>query len=125
MLHKLIAKRFNLRVSKIINTHYHYDHTQGNVEYPEAEIYAYRNVPDLMRKRDGDWWATRSAAMPTNLVDDTGTIDVGSQKLALFHPGPAHTQGDLYIVLRRDGKDIVVTGDIVFNTYYPMMDMGE
>jgi glyoxylase-like metal-dependent hydrolase (beta-lactamase superfamily II) len=43
----------------------------------------------------------------------------------LFHPDPAHTQGDLYVVIERAGKVVVVTGDIVFNTYYPMMDMGE
>jgi glyoxylase-like metal-dependent hydrolase (beta-lactamase superfamily II) len=125
LLRRWISKHFEVPVSMIVNTHYHYDHTQGNTEYPQAAIYAYQNVPALMRKRDGDWWSKHQAAMPTNLVGDVTTIRVGSQPILLVHPGGAHTQGDLYVVVHRDDKDVVATGDIVFNTYYPMMDLGE
>ena len=93
--------------------------------YPGVVIYAYRNVPDLMRERDGSWWSEHREAMPTKLVGDETTIQVGSQPVMLVHPGAAHTQGDLYVVVHRDNKDVVATGDIVFNTYYPQMDLGE
>ena len=43
----------------------------------------------------------------------------------LTHPGPAHTQGDLWAYLRTGDKEIVATGDLVFHTYYPMMDLLE
>jgi len=125
LLRRWISKHVDIPVSMIVNTHYHYDHTQGNTQYPRAVIYAYQNVPDLMRKRDGAWWSQHQAAMPTKLVGDEATIRVGSQPVLLVHPGPAHTQGDLYAVIHRDDKDVVATGDIVFNTYYPMMDLGD
>jgi cyclase len=125
MLKNLISRTINVPVSKVVNTHYHYDHTQGNVEYPGVEIYAYRGVPDLMRKRDSDWWSAHINAMPNIAVGDSETIRIGAQEVTLVHPGPAHTIGDLYVFLQRGGKDVVATGDIVFNTYYPMMDLGE
>lgn len=123
---------FQKRISKIgapvtivVDTHYHYDHTQGNTNYPGARIYAYKIVPDLMRKRDADWWNSHQSGIPTELVDGSRTIKVGAQDVVLTHPGPAHTRGDLYVYLRRGDKEIVATGDLVFNTYYPFMDLGE
>ena len=125
MLKKWISKNMDVPVSMIVNTHYHYDHTQGNVEYPGVKIYAFRNVKELMLKRDGDWWSKHIRAMPSELVGDLTTLHVGSQSVILVHPGAAHTQGDLYVVVHRNGRDVVATGDILFNTYYPMMDLGD
>ncbi|MDQ3803499.1 MAG: MBL fold metallo-hydrolase [Acidobacteriota bacterium] len=109
----------------VVNTHYHYDHTQGNTDYPGAKIYAYRTVPDLMRRFDNDWWKDHAAGIPTQLVDGEGRVRVGGQEVVLTHPGPAHTRGDLWAYLRRGDKEIVATGDLVFHTYYPFMDLGE
>ena len=123
-LRKTVADDFG-PVTIVVDTHYHYDHTQGNSNYPQAKIYAYKTVPDLMRKRDPDWWKDHQGAIPTELVDDTRTIQVGAQNIVLTHPGPAHTQGDLWAYLRTGDKEIVATGDLVFHTYYPMMDLLE
>jgi glyoxylase-like metal-dependent hydrolase (beta-lactamase superfamily II) len=125
MLRRLIRRKTHTAVTLIVNTHYHYDHTYGNVEFPLARIYAYRNVPVLMRLHDGDWWSKHRDSMPTVLVGEESELSAGSQQVMLVHPGTAHTAGDLYLVLHRNGKDIVATGDLVFNTYYPMMDLGE
>ena len=112
-------------VTIVVNTHYHYDHTQGNTNYPSARIYAYKTVPELMKKRDGDWWNNHQSGIPTELVDDTKTVKVGSQEVRLTYPGPAHTHGDLWVYIRRGDKEIIATGDLLFNTYYPFMDLGE
>ncbi|MGH7931886.1 MAG: MBL fold metallo-hydrolase [Candidatus Binataceae bacterium] len=122
-LKHLIKRQFDAPVNFIVNTHYHYDHTQGNIDYPGAAIYAYRAVPGLMRRYDGDWWSKHQNGIPTHLVDNPTTIAVGSQEVLLAYPGNAHTHGDLYVYLRRGDKEIVATGDLVFNGYYPMMDM--
>ncbi|HJT68480.1 MAG TPA: MBL fold metallo-hydrolase [Pyrinomonadaceae bacterium] len=115
----------NERVNIVVNTHYHYDHTEGNTNYPQARIYAFKTVPELMMKHDAGWWKNHQAGVPTELIDDTRTITVGNQDVVLFNPGPAHTHGDLVAYLRRGDKEIVATGDLVFHTYYPMMDLFE
>ena len=124
-LRKRLSNEFNERVNIVVNTHYHYDHTQGNTNYPNAKIYAYKTVPELMMKRDPDWWKDHQAGVPTELVNNTRAFKVGNQEVFLFYPGPAHTHGDLFAYLRRGDKDIVATGDLVFHTYYPMMDLLE
>ncbi len=123
-LRKRIADDFG-PVNIVVDTHYHYDHTQGNTNYPQAKIYAYKTVPELMMKRDPDWWKDHLSGVPTELVYGERTIKVGNQDVLLFYPGPAHTHGDLCAYLRRGDKEIVATGDLVFHTYYPMMDLLE
>jgi glyoxylase-like metal-dependent hydrolase (beta-lactamase superfamily II) len=122
-LQKWIAKNINAPVTMVVDTHYHYDHTQGNTNYPGAKIYAYKTVPDLMKNYDGEWWNQHPGGVPNNLVDETATLKVGAQDVALTFPGNAHTHGDLWVYLRRGDKEIVATGDLVFHTYYPFMDL--
>lgn len=37
----------------VINTHFHFDHTNGNQVFPEATIVAHERVPERMREFDG------------------------------------------------------------------------
>jgi glyoxylase-like metal-dependent hydrolase (beta-lactamase superfamily II) len=124
-LKKWLAKNVDKPVTMVVDTHYHYDHTQGNTNYPDAKIYAYKTVPDLMRTNDATWWNEHPGGVPKteNLVDGTATLKVGAQDVVLTFPGNAHTHGDLWVYLRRGDKEIVATGDLVFNTYYPFMDL--
>ncbi|MEO6923497.1 MAG: hypothetical protein ABI142_06705, partial [Bryocella sp.] len=39
------------------------------------------------------------------------------------HPPPAHTAGDLWVYLPQ--QNIIATGDLVFNGYYPFLDQPE
>jgi glyoxylase-like metal-dependent hydrolase (beta-lactamase superfamily II) len=114
----------------IVNTHYHYDHTEGNPEYRGATIYAHSLVPELMRTRDPalfspDMAGFQGAGIPTNLVTDTKIVSVDGQEVRLTHPGPAHTHGDLWVQVRKGNVDIIATGDLVFHGFYPFMDLGE
>jgi glyoxylase-like metal-dependent hydrolase (beta-lactamase superfamily II) len=119
-----LAKNIDGPVTMVVNTHYHYDHTQGNSNYPGARIYAYKTVPDLMRANDREWWDQHGGVpQPENLVDGVKTIKAGSQDVVLTYPGSAHTHGDLWVYLRRGDKEIIVTGDLVMNGYYPFMDL--
>ena len=124
-LRKRIGNKIGSPVTMVVNTHYHYDHTEGNTDYPGARIYAYKSVPDLMRKRDPEWWNAHPNGIPNQPIDGTANLKVGSQDIVVTHPGPGHTQGDVWVYLRRGDKEIVATGDLVFHTYYPFMDLGE
>ncbi|MEM7727107.1 MAG: MBL fold metallo-hydrolase [Cyanobacteria bacterium P01_A01_bin.45] len=145
-LRKWVKKKYpHKSVTQIINTHYHYDHTQGNILYPNAHIYAHRNVPDLMRERDGEWWEKHESGIPQGnyLVNRRDTLTVEDKKvenkktenkkienkkientqLILTYPGIAHTHGDLWIYLPKE--NIIATGDLLFNQYYPFFDLGK
>ncbi|MFN2606632.1 MAG: MBL fold metallo-hydrolase [Acidimicrobiales bacterium] len=118
-----IADELGGPVTTILNTHYHYDHTQGNPLYPDADIWAHEGVPGLMRARDGEWWRTRERGIPTRLIGDGGRDDVVAHtEVVIRHPGTAHTHADLYAYLPE--AELVATGDLLFHTYYPFFDTG-
>lgn len=119
-----ISKNIGLLVKRVVNTHYHYDHTEGNVLYPEATIFAHKAVPTLMLDREGEWWGSHRSGIPTETIDEgTHRMAIGDQEVVLTNPGPAHTHGDLVLYLPKHG--IVATGDLLFHTYYPFFDIGE
>lgn len=106
-------------VTRIVNSHYHYDHTQGNVLYPGARIYAAEGVREFLREDQPEFW-TSERGLPTDAVRGTRRLTVGSEEVVLTRPETAHTHGDVWVHLPR--HDIVATGDIVFHGYYPFLD---
>jgi glyoxylase-like metal-dependent hydrolase (beta-lactamase superfamily II) len=106
----------------VVNTHAHYDHCWGNVEFvaprltPPAQIWGHASVPAQLDPGDprvrglvaelsahGPDWAARLAelefAAPTELVRDRAAIDLGDRALELRFLGRGHTDGDLWILL--------------------------
>jgi glyoxylase-like metal-dependent hydrolase (beta-lactamase superfamily II) len=123
-LHRWIVKHDAAPVSAIVNTHYHYDHTQGNSLYSGADKIAYADVPALMRRNDEDWWASHADGLPTDLVSGERLLKVGSVEVRVEHPtAAAHTFGDLWVYLPQ--QNIIATGDLMFHRYYPFMDQPE
>ena len=124
-----ISSNIGAPVTKIVNTHYHYDHTEGNVLYPGAKIFAHEDVPALMLSRENDfnstgWWRDNPRGVPgEKLGEGEHRITVGEKQVVLSHPGRAHTGGDL--VLRLPEHNVVATGDLAFCGYYPFLDVGE
>ncbi|MCK1291286.1 MBL fold metallo-hydrolase [Bradyrhizobium sp. 30] len=116
-----LRKNSLLPVTKVVNTHYHYDHAHGNVLFPAAERFAFERVPEFMTARDGEWWRRHMAVLPDHLVPAAGvTIPVGGQYVELTHLGPGHTQGDL--IVRVPKFNVIATGDLIFNGYYMFFD---
>jgi len=121
-LARWVKKHIKSPVTKIVNTHYHYDHTEGNGRFPHAAIYAHARTPELMLQQDSEFWSHHRAGLPSVGVPDSGqTIKVGNKSVELFHPGPAHTRADLVAYVVED--DILATGDLFFHTYYPFFDL--
>ena len=56
-LRRWISHHVQSPVKIVVNTHYHYDHTEGNSLYPDADKIAFRETPVLMKKFDDDWWS--------------------------------------------------------------------
>lgn len=98
--------QLNLKLTTIINTHEHWDHTQGNsalVEKHHCEVWAHQNgegkIPNLSRKLN---------------ADEIIQLDKSSELVVLDTPG--HTLAHLCFVIKHEGEEkAVFTGDTLFN----------
>jgi glyoxylase-like metal-dependent hydrolase (beta-lactamase superfamily II) len=116
-----VTREVPVPVTDIVNTHYHYDHAFGNVNFPDATVHVHpRGIPAMSRE-DGDFWESHRASKPLDgLAQAVTRIDVGGHTVEVHHAGRAHTASDLWVYLPKE--DVVVTGDLIFNGYFPFFD---
>jgi glyoxylase-like metal-dependent hydrolase (beta-lactamase superfamily II) len=113
-----------------INTHWHWDHTDGNewVHQAGATIIAHENSLRHVSEttRVDDWNYTfpplPSGARPTVIVTSGLKLDFGGETVVINDYGPAHTDGDLSVYFV--DADVLVTGDTYWNGLYPFIDSG-
>lgn len=102
----------------IVNTHYHPDHRGGNaVVGPDAVIIS----TAFTRTRAGK--AAPGYALNETLGGNELTLFVGGHPARIYHPGPAHTMGD--IVVYFPDQQAIATGDLFLNNSCPAMDQGD
>ena len=115
-------------VAVVVNTHWHFDHTGGN------EFFGRRGVRlvahDDVRTRMGrDQFidsfnytvpASPAPALPVLTFPDTLTLYFGGETIHLHHVAPAHTDGD--ILVHFANANVLHTGDLFFNGFYPFID---
>lgn len=112
----------------LVNTHYHWDHTDGNVWVHQAGatiIGAPMTARHLAQAtRVDDWKFTFEAlppeGRPTIIVKGSKTMRLGAESLTMRSYGNGHTDGDLSVYLHK--ADILVLGDLFWNPYYPFID---
>ena len=116
-------------VKFVLNTHWHFDHTGGNENLGKqgTVIVAHDNVRELMsadqmlkafKKKVP---AAPKAALPTITFNDSTTFHMNSQTLKIQHLPSAHTSGDSFVHFVE--ADVIHTGDIFFNGFYPFIDV--
>jgi glyoxylase-like metal-dependent hydrolase (beta-lactamase superfamily II) len=112
----------------LINTHYHFDHTDGNawLHRHGATIIAHENTLKrlLTITRVDDWnWSfppTPDDGLPTVLVSSDKTISFHGTTVEIQYYGPSHTDTDLSVYFVQ--QDVLATGDTWWNGYYPFID---
>jgi len=118
----------NDSVKQLVNTHWHFDHTDGNewLHSEGATIIAHENTRKhlLTATRVEDWDFTFPAApggaVPTILFKDEHVIHVNGTAVALKYYAPAHTDCDISVRLAE--SDVIHVGDTWWNGYFPFID---
>ena len=118
----------------LVNTHWHFDHVNGNepLGLAGATVVAQTEVRTRMitekNREVGPGFPTlvyqnASLALPAVTFDRELTLHNGAEEILLFHPvaNQVHTDGDTVVFYRR--ANIVHTGDLFFNDVYPYIDV--
>lgn len=117
-------------VTRVINTHTHYDHTSGNVAMPATvEIVAHVTTAKYLTAGNP---VAGLGAMPNVFKDNPGkglikrtftdklTIGAGADQINLYYFGPAHTGGDAFVEF--PALRVMHVGDTFPNKGMPIMD---
>lgn len=116
----------------VVNTHYHGDHSYGNVVFAgEAPIIAHERTPGLMRAREQrmkDFYESRGVparslpvVLPTLTFSDRLTLVLGEEVIELRYLGKTETDDAIIVYLPRKG--VLFSGDTVRGDGFPMLGM--
>ena len=117
-------------VTTIINTHSHFDHVGGNVEFPATvEFIAQENTAALMREmrpvtggppQPNLFQEHGGHGLPTRTFKDRLTLGSGQERIELHYFGPAHTSGDAWVVF--PAQRVAHVGDVFGFQVVPLLD---
>ena len=123
-----IATLTNKPVKFVINTHWHFDHTGGNVNLGKAGalIVAHDNVRKRMSTEGFIEFLNMKTqpdpkeALPVVTFAADVTFHLNGDEVYVFHVPRAHTDGDSLIHFRK--SNVIHMGDTFFNKLYPFID---
>ncbi len=115
-------------LTHLINTHWHFDHANGNDWLYELgpKIHAHENtrVHLSMTQRVEDWYFNfpplSAGALPTETFASGRTLALNGSTIRLRYYGPAHTDSDISVYFTE--ADILHCGDTFWNGIYPFID---
>ena len=115
-------------VRYLVNTHWHFDHTDGNVNVHGlgASIVGHRNVrtrlgsPQINAFFNAAFPAAGIDALPTVTFDQALDLYVGTEAVLLQHVPPAHTDSDS--IVHWPKSNVIHTGDLLFAGTFPFID---
>jgi glyoxylase-like metal-dependent hydrolase (beta-lactamase superfamily II) len=114
-------------VSRLINTHWHFDHAGGNEVFARAGATVFATAATRKRLATDQYTEVVKMTTPASppialpvVTADHFELHVGDEVLALTAVPPAHTDGDL--IVHFPSRDVIHTGDLFFNGFYPAID---
>jgi len=121
-------KTLGAPVKIVINTHWHFDHTDNNapLRAAGATVVAHENTrrrmsaPQHIAVLELDFPASPAGALPQRVFEDATSLKVNDEVIALTHVRPAHTDTD--VIVRFEHANVLHAGDVFFNGRYPLID---
>jgi glyoxylase-like metal-dependent hydrolase (beta-lactamase superfamily II) len=117
-----LAKISPQPIRYLVNTHLHGDHTGGNEAM--AKLGAVIISQENMRKRLAEQRnPPAAAALPSITYTDSITLHFNGEEIYIYHPQPAHTDGDSIIYFRH--ANVMHVGDVPSSLRYPNIGVAE
>ena len=124
----------NKPITTIVNTHTHYDHVSGNVEFPATvDVVVQENTKANMMEMRGATGIAPPAGPPTNIFKDNNgkgmptktfkdkmSLGKGADRIDLYYFGRGHTNGDAWVVFPT--LRLMHAGDIFSGKNLPLLD---
>jgi glyoxylase-like metal-dependent hydrolase (beta-lactamase superfamily II) len=115
-------------IKHLVNTHWHFDHCDGNEWMHEdgATILAHENTKKRLATTtrveawDFTFPPSPAGAIPSEVFADEKTLHVNGATVALKYYGPSHTNGDVSAYFAE--ADVLHCGDTWWNSHYPFID---
>ncbi len=127
-LSQALAELGSEPVAHLINTHWHFDHSDGNewLHAAGAKIIAHENTRKhlsvVQRVEDWDYnfLALPAGAVPAQVFAKEHHLKVNGASIAMRYYGPAHTDGDISVMFTE--ANVLHAGDTYWNGIYPFID---
>lgn len=117
-------------VDFVINTHWHFDHADGNqvLGAEGARIVAHENSRRMMMRDNVINLVSQTIDQPAYAPDAWPVVTYSAEmgmhfngdRIDLLHVGPAHTTGDTAVIFR--DRNLVHLGDVFNTSGYPFID---
>ncbi|WP_242684220.1 MBL fold metallo-hydrolase [Paraburkholderia hospita] len=112
----------------VVNSHWHWDHTDGNawMHAAGATIVAHKNtlrhLTETTHVNAWNWTfdPVPVGARPTLIVDNEKTFNFAGTTIEVENFGGGHTDGDLWVYFKK--ADVLALGDTFWNGFYPYID---
>ena len=112
----------------VINTHWHPDHTEGNIKFGKegAIIIAHDSVRDRLSKNQYDPYDDTNTsplpetALPIITFSDNMTLYHNNDEIKIIH-APGHTDGDSIVFFTKD--NVIYLGDLFDDHEYPSINI--
>jgi cyclase len=120
----------NAPLKYVIDTHWHFDHTDNNANFRAAgaTLLAHENTKRRMSEPQDipvlnvHFDPSPAAALPQETFTSSKKLQANGETLTLQHFAPAHTDSDIYVHYEK--ANVIHMGDTFFNGAYPVIDAG-